>query len=200
MVSMLLFASSQYGSYTYYVECETKYQPLADVARVRNENMASKLQIYNMAGHLIRRLNQISTSVFQDRMKANGMDMTSVQFAALNAIKSHPGIDQVSLAGFIAYDRATIGGVVNRLENKGLLERVVSKRDRRARELSLTPLGTKTLENMTPVVQDLQPKILTGLSPKEAEEFLRLASIIAKEGNELSRAPLKSDEGSDGGE
>lgn len=157
--------------------------------------MAAKLQIYNMAGHMIRRLNQISTSVFQDRMKANGLDMTPVQFAALNAIKSYPSIDQVSLAGLIAYDRATIGGVVDRLENKGLLERVVSKRDRRARELSLTSLGVKTLENITPVVQDFQPAILAGLSQNEATEFLRLASIIAKEGNELSRAPLKNADG-----
>jgi MarR family transcriptional regulator, temperature-dependent positive regulator of motility len=154
--------------------------------------MAKRIEIYNMAGHLIRRLNQISTSVFQDRMKANGLDITSVQFAALNAIKSHPGIDQVSLAGLIAYDRATIGGVVDRLESKGLLERIVSKRDRRARELSLTPIGAKTLKDLSPIVQDLQSKILAGLSEAEAAEFLRLAAIVAKEGNELSRAPLKS--------
>lgn len=153
--------------------------------------MGRKLQIYNMAGHLIRRLNQISTSIFQDRMKASGFEITPVQFAALNAIKSHPGIDQASLAGLIAYDRATIGGVVDRLESKTLVERVVSKRDRRARELTLTPQGKVTLEELMPIVLELQPHILTGLSPEEAVEFLRLAEKIANAGNELSRAPLK---------
>ena len=39
-----------------------------------------------MAGHLIRRLHQQSTQTFQAGMQAIGVDMTSVQFAALDAI------------------------------------------------------------------------------------------------------------------
>ena len=38
-----------------------------------------------MAGHLIRRLHQQSTQTFQAGMQAIGVDMTSVQFAALPA-------------------------------------------------------------------------------------------------------------------
>ena len=91
-------------------------------------------EIYNTAGHLIRRLNQISMSVFQNRVRAAGFDLTSVHFAALVLVRSHPGIDQAGLAGLIAYDRATIGGVVDRLEAKQLLDRRVSPQDRRVRE------------------------------------------------------------------
>lgn len=143
-----------------------------------------------MAGHLIRRLNQISTSVFHDRMKARGYDLTPIQFAALNAIRANPGIDQATLAGLIAYDRPTIGGVVDRLEAKGYVSRIVSKRDRRAREVSLTRQGKTVLTKLTPVIRELQPHILTGLSDKERAEFLRLADKAATAGNSLSRAPL----------
>lgn len=143
-----------------------------------------------MAGHLIRRLNQISTSVFQHRMRAEGYDLTPVQFAAMNAIHANPGIDQASLAGLIALDRATIGGVVDRLEAKNVVLRKVSQRDRRARELSLTPLGVTTLEKATPVVRAMQDDMLTGLSEAERKEFLRLARKAADCGNDLSRAPL----------
>ncbi len=149
-----------------------------------------QLEIHNMAGHLIRRLNQISTSVFQDRMKAHGADLTPVQFAALNAIAANPGIDQASLAGLIAYDRATIGGVVDRLEAKGLVSRVVSQRDRRAREISLTPVGVRTLDKLVGVVRDFQDDILVGLDPDERKLFLELARKVATAGNSLSRAPL----------
>ena len=152
--------------------------------------MKEKLKIYNLAGHLIRRLNQISASVFQDRMQACGYDMTSVQFAALNAISSNPGIDQATLAGLIAYDRPTIGGVVDRLEKKGYVSRIVSKRDRRAREVALTPAGETALAELTPVIKRLQPDILTGLNAAERAEFLRLAQKAATAGNDLSRAPL----------
>jgi len=148
------------------------------------------MEIYNYAGHLIRRLNQISTSVFQAGMKEAGQDLTPVQFAALNAIRQHPGVDQATVAGLIAYDRATIGGVIERLEQKGLVARTVSARDRRARELTITDLGRTTLESLGAVVRGLQPAILTGLDPAEQAEFLRLAAKAAEAGNSLSRAPL----------
>ena len=151
---------------------------------------SKNLEIHNMAGHLIRRLNQISTSVFQDRVKASGYDLTPVQFAALNAIYANPGIDQASLAGLIAYDRATIGGVVDRLEAKKFVLRKVSPRDRRARELSLSQAGETALGALTPVVRAMQADMLAGLSASERSEFLRLAKKAADCGNDLSRAPL----------
>ncbi|WP_246039785.1 MarR family winged helix-turn-helix transcriptional regulator [Sulfitobacter sabulilitoris] len=153
--------------------------------------MTPSPDIYGMAGHLIRRLHQISTSVFQTRMKAQGVDLTSVQFAALNAIKANPGIDQAGVAGLIAYDRATIGGVIDRLEAKKLVSRVISPRDRRARAVSLTPAGAALLERLAPVVAEMQGDILAGLSAPEAREFLRLAGKMTAQGNHLSRAPLR---------
>lgn len=153
-----------------------------------------QLEIHNMAGHLIRRMNQISTSVFQTRMKEHGIDLTQVQFAALNAIRAYPETDQATLAGLIAYDRATIGGVVDRLEAKGLIERKVRPEDRRARQLTITEQGQKVLAEMSPLVRDLQAQILNGLSASERETFLQLAEKAATAGNQYSRAPLVTPE------
>jgi MarR family transcriptional regulator, temperature-dependent positive regulator of motility len=129
-----------------------------------------------MAGHLIRRLHQQSTQVFQASTQAAGFDLTSVQFAALDAIAQQPGIDQASLAATIGFDRATIGGVIDRLENKGLVQRIVSAQDRRARQLQLTPEGKRLLTAVRPVVEALQGNILAPLSRSERATFLALAS------------------------
>jgi MarR family transcriptional regulator, temperature-dependent positive regulator of motility len=128
-----------------------------------------------MAGHLIRRLHQQSMQVFQTQTLAAGLDLTSVQFAALNAIALQPDIDQASLATAISFDRATIGGVIDRLERKGLVQRVVSAQDRRARQLHLTPEGEQLLAACRPVVTALQAEILAPLTPAEREVFLELA-------------------------
>jgi len=128
-----------------------------------------------MHGHLIRRLHQISTATFTERLRAQGVDMTSVQFAALVALRDNPGVDQATLAQLIAYDRATIGGVVDRLERKGWVSRAVNKDDRRARQLSLTPEGAATLFSVSPVIETLQADILAPLSPQEREQFTALA-------------------------
>ena len=128
-----------------------------------------------MAGHLIRRLHQQSTQVFQAQTQAAGFELTSVQFAALDAIEQQPGIDQASLATTISFDRATIGGVIDRLESKGLVQRVVSAQDRRARQLHLTPDGERLLASIRPVVEALQAEILAPLSRAERAAFVALA-------------------------
>lgn len=129
----------------------------------------------DMAGHLIRRLHQLSTQVFVQRTQAAGFDLTPVQFAALDAIHHHPGTDQARVAEMIAYDRATIGGVIERLEQKGWVDRVVSERDRRARVLSLTPEGERIIQALVPVVRDLQDEILQSLGDADRARFLKLA-------------------------
>ncbi|MCA0240544.1 MAG: MarR family transcriptional regulator [Proteobacteria bacterium] len=128
-----------------------------------------------MAGHLIRRLHQQSTQVFLARTQAAGFELTSVQFAALDAVAQQPGVDQASLASTISFDRATIGGVIDRLELKGLVQRVVSAQDRRARLLHLTPEGKRLLAASRPVVEALQAEILAPLSAAERAAFLALA-------------------------
>lgn len=139
-----------------------------------------------MAGHLIRRLQQLSTQVFQRETRAAGFDLTSVQFAALDALHANPGIEQAQLATLIAYDRATIGGVVDRLERKGLIQREVSPADRRARLVSLTEAGERQVEEMTPVVEALQERILGMLDAEDRATFLRLArAALAPENGEV---------------
>lgn len=133
------------------------------------------MKAHAMAGHLIRRLNQLSTHVFLKHMQQIGLDLTPVQFAALDAISTYPGIDQAGVAAKIAYDRATIGGVIDRLENKGYVARTISQRDRRARELRFTDLGRSVYDQTLPVVTALQDEILPGLRPEERARFQELA-------------------------
>ena len=133
-----------------------------------------------LPGHLIRRLHQVSTHVFSVKVREAGYDLTPVQFAALDALRHRPGIDQASLAQAIAKDRATIGAVVERLEQKGLVERVVSTEDRRARRLTLTEEGGTLIDALTPIVIDLQKDLLPGLTEAEYRRFIALADKAAK--------------------
>lgn len=127
----------------------------------------------DMAGHLIRRLHQRSTYLFGLRTQEAGFDLTPVQFAALDAIHHHPGVDQAFIAEMIGYDRATIGGVIDRLVKKSWVRRVVSEQDRRARELSLTAKGNSVRMALLPIVQELQKEILEPLSKAGQESLIR---------------------------
>lgn len=141
-------------------------------------------------GHLARRFHQIAVAIFHAEVEAVGSDLTPVQYAALAKIRTEPGLDQATLAGLVAQDRATICGVVDRLVEKGLVARTVNKEDRRARVLHVTAAGRRILAHIEPAVEATQSRLLSGLTEKEARELTRLLSKAIASVNELSRAPL----------
>lgn len=127
-------------------------------------------------GHLIRRAHQISVATFSEELSAFGV--TPVQFAILHALMDAPGIDQVTLAGQVAFDAATIGSVIARLEKKGWLRREAADSDRRRKLLWLTPPGKKAAIAMKPDVVKVQERILAALDVSERQQFTTLLAKL----------------------
>lgn len=123
-------------------------------------------------GHLIRRAHQLAVAAFHEQ--AGGFDITPVQFAILNALMDRPGVDQVTLAGRVAFDAATSGSVIGRLEAKGWIRREADPGDRRRKLLWLTPEGERLALAMQPVVARAQDAMLAPLRPDERTSLLRL--------------------------
>ena len=133
-----------------------------------------------MPGHLIRRAHQASTAIFAQVMAREDVDLTPFQFAALSAIAVEPGIDQATVSARAAVDRATIGGVIDRLVAKGLVKREVSKTDRRARVLTLTDSGLHVLSRVRGAVAEVQDMLCAGLSVEERGVLTDLLARISE--------------------
>jgi MarR family transcriptional regulator, lower aerobic nicotinate degradation pathway regulator len=144
--------------------------------------------LYDAPGHLVRRLHQIAVSIFLEQ--ARGFRITPVQYSALSAIRAFPGIDQRSLARVIAFDRSTIGSVVERLERRGLITRDTDRADRRYKALDVTPRGAQLLRDMEPRAQAVGEKLLAPLSERDRKTFMRVVAKTVDVNNALSRAPL----------
>jgi DNA-binding MarR family transcriptional regulator len=89
--------------------------------------------VYAAPGYLFRRMQQIAVAIFVEECKA--YDVTPVQYAALVAIRNHPGIDATRLSAVIAFDRSTLGSVIERLETKQYIERKSDRDDKRVKLL-----------------------------------------------------------------
>ena len=151
---------------------------------------SSSFELEAQPGHLIRRLQQIAVAIFLDEAAESGL--TPVQFAALEAVAVRPRIDQRALARQIGLDASTIGGVIDRLEARGLLERVTTPDDRRVRLLSVTKDGHAALAAVKPSVLRAQARILAPLPAREQAVFMRLLRELVTQNNEASRAPSAS--------
>jgi DNA-binding MarR family transcriptional regulator len=140
-----------------------------------------------LPGHYIRRLQQIAVAIFLEETAEQGI--TPVQFAALAEVQRAPGTDQRTLARSIGFDTSTIGGVIDRLESRGLLERNGSPHDRRVRLISLTEAGSALLAAAVPPMLRAQQRMLAPLSADERAAFMRMLRQLVEANNALSRAP-----------
>lgn len=151
------------------------------------KTVAAPVDIDLQPGYAIRRLHQISVGIFLQSVGEGGV--TPVQYAALQVVSNLPGIDQRTLARNIALDTSTTGGVIDRLEARGWLERRTSPEDRRARQLFLTRAGDQALAETIPAMLSAQEQILAPLTESQRKVFMRMLQVLVTQNNEMSRAP-----------
>ena len=148
--------------------------------------------VYDAPGYLFRRMQQIAVAIFMEECKAH--DLTPVQFAALVAIHTHPGIDATRLSAVIAFDRSTLGNVIERLEAKDYIERKPSHDDKRVKLLYLTRKGAALLRDIMPSVDRAQARMLQPLKPAHRKALLALLTQLVDLNNEASRVPLRAED------
>lgn len=140
-------------------------------------------------GHLIRRAQQIAVAIFME--ECEGFDLTPVQYAALAAIGANADLDATRLSYLVALDRSTTGSVLERLEAKGLVDRVPSADDRRVKRLRIRAAGRRLLADVDSAVERAQRRIVAPLEAGERDTFLRLLARLVECNNESSRAPAR---------
>jgi DNA-binding MarR family transcriptional regulator len=148
--------------------------------------------VYTAPGYLFRRMQQIAVAIFVEECKA--FDLTPVQYASLIAIHTHPGIDATRLSAVIAFDRSTLGNVIERLQAKGLIERKPAREDRRVRLLYLTRQGTALLRDIMPSVDKAQARMLQPLKPADRKTLLALLTQLVDLNTDASRVPLRAED------
>ena len=155
---------------------------MAKAARAHSRNDPSVRVAHPTPRHpiaLARRLYQIATAVAAEVHTHEETGLRHLEFGIMVRIHDTPGLDQNSLAEWMALDRTTISALVFRLEQQGLIERAVNGADRRARVLRLTRAGRALHDRMRTKTEAAQQRILSVLAPVERRAFIdMLARVI----------------------
>lgn len=151
------------------------------------ETPAEDADFLAMPGHLLRRCQQIAVAVFLESCRA--FELTPLQFGVLAALDRFGPMDQARLGGVTALDRTTIIVVLTKLEERGLLTRDPSEKDKRAKIVAITPAGRQTVQDVMPNVLEAQDRMLAPLNTRERTQLRALLRKMADGNNALSRAP-----------
>ncbi|GJF33368.1 transcriptional regulator [Kitasatospora sp. NE20-6] len=137
---------------------------------------ARSLELDHYVGHLIRRAEQVHTALWATHVSR---EITSQQFAVLNALARQPGIDQRTVAAAISLDRSTVNHIVRRLTDQGHVTQVRDESDRRRTLLNLTPSGSRLLETLIPPAERINERLLEALPEPERATAVDILRKIA---------------------
>lgn len=139
----------------------------------------------DLLGYTLRRTQE---SVFNDfltnvtaRLGQNGTGgLTPGQFGVIAIIAANPGLKQIALGSALGVDRSTIVAALDRLEQRGLIERRAVPHDRRAHALTLTPEGHRLYRKALTLIERHEARIAAGLTPEERAQLMLLLGKVMR--------------------
>ncbi len=123
-------------------------------------------------GWLATDVARLMRTVFDRRVK--GLGITRPQWLALTRLKRKPGASQSELADMMEIERAPAGKIVDRLQERGWLERRPDPDDRRINRIFLTELGERVHAAIWPIGQSTVSEALSDLTSDEADLLTEL--------------------------
>jgi len=135
-------------------------------------------------GFLVHDVSRMRRTLFDQAVKPLGL--TRSQWWVLANLSRHEGgsMVQTELAKLLDVSKVTVGGLIDRLEASGHVERRADGADRRAKRICVTAKGFRVIENMTKVGNDLNAVILHGISAERvrvAEDVLHDIKLNLKQ-------------------
>jgi DNA-binding MarR family transcriptional regulator len=120
--------------------------PTANRAGSRRRASGRQIAIGALDGHLGYFIRRLQLWVFQDFIRTLApVDIGPAQYSVLVVIAANPGLSQSDLADRLGIERARLVRLLDKLERRGLTQRLNSRSDRRSHALRLTRAGHSTL-------------------------------------------------------
>jgi len=104
--------------------------------------------------------------------------LTTTQFFLLTALYEEEDISISALAQKVVLDKATLTGLIDRLERDGFVTRQTSPEDRRTVRVRLTPKAEELRETLTNLYHHINRRFLSLLTKEERETFEQVVSKI----------------------
>ncbi|MGE0767531.1 MAG: MarR family winged helix-turn-helix transcriptional regulator [Hyphomicrobiaceae bacterium] len=137
-------------------------------------------------GWLTTDIARLMRTVFDRRVKALGI--TRPQWLAIVRLHRRPGASQSELADMMEIDKAPAGKIVDRLEERGWVERRADPVDRRINRIFLTDRGDRVYAVISPIARSTVSDALADISDRDVAVLTQLLSRVKLRLGELAES------------
>ncbi len=141
-------------------------------------------------GFIMHDVARLLRTTYDRRVRSLGL--TRSQWWVLTHLFRSEGVTQAELADILEVERATLGRLLDRLEEKGLVERRPDGRDRRAKRVYLGTAVEEPMRTLRAVAAGVRADALSGLSPDEQDRFVDTLLKIKRNLAGLDDAPARN--------
>ena len=127
-------------------------------------------------GFLISDISRLMRKRFDERARLIGV--TRAQWRTLSMLKRHEGSNQGMLAELLEIEPITVGRMIDRLEEAGLVERRRDPADRRVWRIHLTDAAQPVLAQLRALADAMFDEMMTGIAPDERERMHAALGVL----------------------
>lgn len=129
-------------------------------------------------GFLMHDVSRLRRMAFDNFMKPLGV--TRSQWWVLAYLSRYDGMIQSDLASILELGKAALGGLIDRLEASGFIQRRPDAVDRRVKRVYLTSEGNQVVKEMRKLSHELSEQILSGLDHKQRLALADMLTLVKK--------------------
>ena len=119
-----------------------------------------------LGGHLGYFMRRAQLMIFQDFIRTlAAIDIRPAQYSVLIVIAANAGLSQTDVAQLLGIERARLVRLLNRLERRGMTQRLASPTDRRSHVLRLTPAGQQLLKRAKALAAAHEARLVERIGP-----------------------------------
>lgn len=135
--------------------------------------------IDNSLGFIVAKTNYYMKTYFSKLIKDNDLNITTEQWAILNAVYHIPGASQTDLARACLKDKTNVTRILDLLVKKGYVVRNIDLNDRRIYSITLTDLGKSVLKQLINISDNANKAFISDLNRDEYLELIRTLKITS---------------------
>jgi DNA-binding MarR family transcriptional regulator len=153
------------------------------VTKVREFYRAETFRVENSVGYLVRRLAHTVGRELDRRMAELGL--TDAQWKPLLLLQQGVCSTAADISRIACHDTGAVTRLLDRLESKGLVQRLRSAVDRRVVKLELTEEGARVAAEVPKIIAHLANQVLAGFTEDEFVQFKALLNRALLNANAL---------------